>query len=555
MKKLLTLFILLCSSTAFADIDTSETKCASQIFGNALIQNANAVNESTHESEIKTWIIQTFSKPDVLKRVLECPEIANVPDDETIKFTPVQYNFPGGRIVVINYETQPKILKQRLMLESKRDMPTGGDNPRIGAPDDDAIWTNTDPAWYGIMGVEHGALDEFVGPNKNNTLSLNYIKNNIDKLYPSGDGGICTDRSGIARDFTAINKSVRRTVDVPDDSNDYYVAGDVNLQWISYAEMGLDLIITVATFGGGTLILGATKAARASRAIKGLGTTIKTLSKSEKVVEYIDTVRQAAKLADEIKALDKVADAAKIAEKTAELDKLNDTIKTLENADDVKKYRDATKSYAELSHYSDTLRGMRKLRNAQRGNIAARTARAIKAAWTGGGKISKAAKLGRSSKFSGRVRDWLFYSTMQNAGALAKVEAASGALYTAVKFAGDMYDWTETSTGEFTNGIEFAPLLLLSADDLQGQDNVVNYGMWFMWRGDSISAADDDAAFLQAMDFAAKFHEDLTEHQNNTASPCNIDIFVVRPILRNPGSENPELYYLIMNDNPWTTGI
>ena len=117
-----------------------------------------------------------------------------------------------------------------------------------------------------------------------------------------------------------------------------------------------------------------------------------------------------------------------------------------------------------------------------------------------------------------------------------------------------MYDWTETSTGEFTNGIEFAPLLLLSADDLQGgQENVVNHGMWLMWAGDAISAADDDAAYLQAMDFAAKFHEDLTEHQNETATPCNVDIFVVRPVLRNPGSDSPELYYLIMNDTPWTT--
>ena len=64
---------------------------------------------------------------------------------------------------------------------------------------------------------------------------------------------------------------------------------------------------------------------------------------------------------------------------------------------------------------------------------------------------------------------------------------------------------------------------------------------------------DDDAAYLQAMDFAAKFHQDLTEYQDDTAAPCNIDIFVVRPVLRNPGSDNPELYYLIMNDKPWTT--
>ncbi len=556
LKYAIATLVMSCATHAYANTNIG-TECASRIFGDALAQNADAVNESTHESEVKTWIIQTFSTPGVLKQVLECPEIANVPDGETIKFTPIQYNFPGGRIIVVNYETQPKILKQRLSLGSKRDLPSGGDNPRIGASDDDAVWTNTDPAWYGIMVVEHDALKEFVGPDKNNTLSLNYIKNNIDKLYPSGNGGTCTDRSALSRDSTAIHEAMLKTINAEDDSNDYYVAGDVNLQWISYTEMALDVVITVATFGGGTVILGATKAARASKALKSLTTTIKTLSKSKDVIDYLGATRRAAKLADEIKALDKVADAAKIADKTAELDKLKDSIKTLENTDDVKKYRDATRSYAEVNKYRHALRGMRTARSAQHGNVAARVARAFKAtkaAWTGGKKLSTAAKLGRSSKFSGRIRDWLYYSTMQNIGVLAKIEAAGGALYSALKFAGDMYDWTETSTGEFTNGVEFAPLLLLSADDLQGgQENVVNHGMWLMWAGDAISAADDDAAYLQAMDFAAKFHEDLTEHQNETATPCNVDIFVVRPVLRNPGSDSPELYYLIMNDTPWTT--
>ena len=95
---------------------------------------------------------------------------------------------------------------------------------------------------------------------------------------------------------------------------------------------------------------------------------------------------------------------------------------------------------------------------------------------------------------------------------------------------------------------------MLSADDLQGgQADKVNYGMWLMWMGDSTNAADDNAAYLQAMDFAAKFHQDLSEHQNNTNSPCNVDIYVVRPILRNPGTDNAEIFYLVMNDTPWTT--
>lgn len=549
-RKLAILFMSLATFAAHG----ADTPCASRVFADALVQTANTVNEYAHETEIQTWIYQTFALPDVLNTVLACPEIAGVADDETIKFTPIQYIFPGGREIVVNYETQPRVLKQRLTLANKRDLPSGGDSPRIGAAGDDAIWTNTDPAWYAIMVTEHGALDEFVGSDKNNTISLNYIKNNIDKLFPSGRGGKCTDRSAKSRDATAINTVMREhTVNIDDDTNDYYIAGDVNLQWISYAEMALDVVITVATFGGGAVITGATKSARASRALRGLGTTMKTLSKSDDVIKYVRTTRDAAKLSDEIKALDKVADAAKIADKTRELDKLNETIKSLESIDDVKKYRDATRTYSELNAYRHSLRGLRALRGAQRGNIIARAVRATKSAMTGNKLISRAAKMGRSGKMSARVRDWLFNSTMKNIGVLGKMEATGGLLYGAIKFAGDMYDWTETSTGEFTSGVEFAPLLLLSADDLQGQENVVNHGMWLMWAGDSVSAADDDAAYLQAMDFAAKFHQDLSEYQNDTASPCNVDIFVVRPVLRNPGTENTELYYLIMNDEPWTT--
>ena len=221
--------------------------------------------------------------------------------------------------------------------------------------------------------------------------------------------------------------------------------------------------------------------------------------------------------------------------------------------EDVKKYKQAINSFAEINKYR---RALRSLHTAQRGNIAARGGRALRAANTGNKMLSRGARIARSSSTSGRIRDWLFNSTMRNLGMLSKMEAAGGLLYGALKFAGDMYDWTEISTGEFTNNVDFAPLLLLSADDIPGQENVVNYGMWLMWAGDSVSAAADDAAYLQAMDTAAKFYQDLSETQddeNNYA--CDVDIYVVRPILQNPGTENTAIYYLIMNDIPWTTHI
>ncbi|MBR2285983.1 MAG: hypothetical protein IJ866_00775 [Alphaproteobacteria bacterium] len=572
-----------------------DTRCATAVFANALATTANAVSEDDDEQTIQQWIYQTFSVPDVLNAVLRCPEFQNIADDDSVRFLPIEYNFPGGRQIVVNYETQPKILKQRINLASKRNVAELNDpNPRIGAIDDEAVWTNTDPAWYAIMVVQHGTLDNFVGPDKNNTISLKYINDNIDTLYPHG--AMCTSKSALANDNDIINIATHNTVGIDDDSNDYYVAGDVNLQWISYAEIALDVVITVVTFGGGAAVSGATKAARASKTVKNLSRGIKELSKIDTVKDYIvhtsklaraegklSRIREVQRLESELAKLDRVKNAKKYAEKAKELEHATTRLREVDKITDASKYGKteitameknisemkqesermirADKNVAQYAKSTEELKNVEKYAQAYRtlktqkaGNIATRAWRAFKASRTGGKTLNRGARVARQSMKSGRVRDWLFQSTMRNLGKLGKLESAGGVLYGALKFAGDMYDWTETSTGDFTSGIEFKPLLLLSADDLEGQENVVNYGMWLMWAGDATTAADDDAAYLQAFDFADKFHMDLLEtmdDKNSTA--CNVDIYVVRPVLRNPSGDNPELYYLVMNDQPWTT--
>lgn len=526
------------------------TECATAAFANALAATANTVSETDDEIVIQQWVQKTFADADVLRTVLACPEISGIDITETVKFLPIKYTFPGGREIVINYETQPKILHQRLMLATRTAMPPAGDSPRIGGDGDNAVWTNTDPAWYAIMVVQHGALDQFAAAGTNHTISLEYIKNNIDELYPQNNR--CTSKSAFANDSDMINVAMHKTVGLDDDSNDYYVAGDADLRWVSYLEIGLDVAITVATVGGGTVLLGTTKAARASRTLKNLGSTIRTLAKTDAVRDYIRVSQQYARAAEELKKIDRAANAAEYARKSDQVADLAKSMREMEQtSDQVKQYTQATKSYAEINKYRHALRG---LKTAQRGNVVARGWRALRAANTGNKMLNRGARVARSSAVSGRIRDWLFNSTMRSAGMLAKMEATGGVIYGAIKFIGGMYDWTETSTGEFTSGVDFAPLLLLSADDLAGQENIVNHGMWLMWLGDTISPADDDAAYLQAMDMAAKFYQDLTETQseaNNNA--CDVDIYVVRPILRNPGTDNPSIYYLIMNEDPWTT--
>jgi hypothetical protein len=526
---------------------TAATECATAAWANALAAHSGEVSEDDFGHEIEAWIYGVFSDAAVIQTVLACPEIANAPEEESVKFQPVEYRFPGGRRIVINYETQPKILKQRLLVANKRSLPETDPSPRVGAPGDPTVWTNTDPAWYGILVVESGTLDGFVGEDKNNTISLRHIEENIKTFYPKG--GRCTSKSALANDNYLINVAVKKTVDIKDDSNDYYVAGDVNLQWISYAEIALDVAITFATIGVGTAVLGTTKAVRATKAAKGLVQTMHTLEKSDKVRDFIRMSQQSTRAAEELKTIDRTTDAARYAAKSDEIKRLGDGIRDLEKLEDVRKYKNAAGAFEDVMKLR---RAMKAWRIPQRGNVIARSWRSLRAINGGNKVIGQGAKIARAGMKSGRIRDWLFHSTLKNVGRLARLERTGGIIYGALKFVGGMYDWTETSTGDFTNGIQFKPLGLLSADDLQGQENVVNHGMWLMWAGDSASPADDDAAYLQALDFAAKFHQDLTETQENKGNLCSVDIYVVRPIIRNPGEDDSSLYYLIMNDQPWT---
>lgn len=561
MRKIIALcFVGLFSLPAFcaeelileqSQILQQDTTCSTAAFADALAQRRSEVSETDTETRIQQWIYETFQNKDVLEKVLACPEFATLADDETIKFMPIQYTFPGGREIVVNYETQPKVLKQRISLSQKREITDLNPSPWIGAPNDNSIWTNTDPAWYAIMVVESGSLDNFVGKGKSNTISMQWINDNIDAIYPKGNR--CTSKSALAEDKDIINIAMHETVNIEDDSNDYYVAGDVSLQWITYLEIGLDVAITVLTMGGGTVALGMTKSVRASKTLKNLTGTLRKLSKTDSVVEYVKATKKYTDAAEELKKIDKAKDAAAYARKSDEVKSLADTMKRMEQSDDnVKQYKQAMDTFTSLNQYR---RNLRLLRPAQRGNVVARLWKYVKSATTGGKALKSGAKIARSSMQSGKVRDWLFQSTLSNLGALAKLEAGAGAIYGAIKLAGGMfYDITETSTGDFTNNIEFKPLCLLSADDLTGQENVINYGMWLMWAGDYINPADDDAAYLQAMDFADKFHYNLEKTQEEQdLYACNVDIYIVRPVIRNPGTENAELYYLIMNDQPWST--
>ena len=615
-----------------------DTTCSSGVFADALYKTAGKIDADTaFDVDIQTWVAQVFAQEDVLRKVLNCKELVSRDDYHSIKFMPIKHTFENGREIVVNYETQPKVLRDRLRLLERPDLQADTNDPTDGK----AIWTNIDPSWYGVMVVEAGTLDQFVGKGKPNTVSLDYIQDNIDRLYPKDHGnGTCASKTAWALDSDAVNEAAVETVGRgPDDPNDYYVAGDKSLVWVKYAEIAADIILTVVTMGTGTAITYSAKMARVVRATDKTVDAMRVLQQTDKVGSYLRVGKDLDKTTDALDVLkaQRAAAADDLADATKKLDNLSESqrknladiqnnitryedeyrrlvdnnagakdiknarkrwkaeqqklrttqnnygvkvdgaqkklddleemirqteqrigtlqkrLKAFEKHKDVKKYNKLAASLEDLDKYRKTLKGL----NPKRGNVFSRSwkrAKALRAINNGNKILSRSERLVRAGTFSGRVRDTLFVSTRQFAGMLGKVVKNTGVFYGAVNFLGDMYDQTDTSTGDHTNGMDFQPWLLLSADDIEGQENVINYGMWLMWIGDSVVPADDDAAYLQAFDFATKFHRDLLDVQDNDNAPCNVDIYVVRPIVRSPGTDNAKLYYLIMNDVPWSTG-
>ncbi|MBR4806399.1 MAG: hypothetical protein IKZ64_01105, partial [Alphaproteobacteria bacterium] len=453
-------------------------------------------------------------------------------------------------------------------------------------------------------------------------VSFKWVKDNIDSIYPADLDGVCSTRSGIGAKINnaMVHKVIReKTAQIEDDKHNYYVAGDIDLRWISYAEIALDIALTIVTWGASAAATGAIKGARAAKITSNLAKNMKRLTKIDKVKDYVrssvnvakaerrvenitkvekslkniarleeklaktakgtkkyeriaeqlnnarkihaDDLAKMGKDADrlgDIKDLDKLADMRKASSKEIE-----ETRKLMEQmAKDNKDVAEYVKNFDAIKDVSKYAKDLRAFKKARTGNVFSRawqgiknSRKTMKAIHGGTKKLDKAAKVARHGMKSGRARDWLFHATRRNMARVTRVTEDLAALSFVLGLLGDFYDRTEVSTDEFSNGIEMEPLSLLSADSIEGQDNVVNYGMWLMWAGDSTSAEDDDAAYLQAMDFAQKFFQDLNETQTETGrKACDVDIYVVRPVIRNPGTDHQALYWLIMNDEPWTTG-
>ncbi|MDR0803581.1 MAG: hypothetical protein LBO08_00620 [Rickettsiales bacterium] len=594
--------------------------CEQTVLAAALVENQGAVSEDMSDIAVRGWIYQTFRNAAAAKKLLECEKTKNMQDLDELDVPSIVYRFPGGREITTKYTAVKKLLTQRVMLGDKRNaakIVAKCKNSDIECidPNNGTIWLNSEPSWYGIMVVQAGSLNDFIGDENAsaNLISMKYIEQNQDLLYPknsnhSGPLGslavatsdMCTSMSGWADSEDIVNIAALRAAVMPDgekNGNQYYVAGDVDLRWVGYTELVADVALTVVTFGGSQAVSAGIKGIRAGRMVKNLKTGLTGLRKLPHVIEYekatnavLDAQRAVAKSQKAIKegklfgrdlveAEKVVADGAG---KIKELEKAANALKTADKTGDIVKME---KSAEQLREAYKLVIGLNKLKKAwqvkQTGNVMARGAKAtaktakaavqtIRALNKANKVIKKGNKVARAamSTKSAVVKDWIFSNALRFTGATARLYGKYELLDGALDIAKDFWDITDVDSSNMTSNINFKPFNLLSADDIADQTAAatgqevreINYGLWLMFLGHSSDPRDDDAAYLQAMDFAAKFSEEMEdvtdeelERGRSQSTMCNVDVFVVRPIVKmaSEDDENPELYYLIMNSIPW----
>ncbi|GHS98398.1 hypothetical protein FACS189421_06940 [Bacteroidia bacterium] len=288
--------------------------CAQKVFAAALAANQNMVRENDEDYVIQGWVYRVFQDKSVLEKIMQCPDADTGTGTAQINIPPIAFVFPGGRQIIVNYSTQLKILRQREMLAGKRTLTKPSE--RVD-PNGEDVWTNTQPAWYAIMVVQAGALDEYVGADGNDTISPRYMLENPDKFLPKNNplvGAGCTSYSSLANDNDIINISAHKTIGEKSSAfsgNDYYVSGAKNLQWITWTEVALDVALTVGTAGAGTAISAFAKTLRIGRTAKKITQSMRVLEGMEDVAKFRRLTAEAEKAATLVKDAEKLLDSTK----------------------------------------------------------------------------------------------------------------------------------------------------------------------------------------------------------------------------------------------------
>ncbi len=385
--------------------------------------------------------------------------------------------------------------------------------------------------WYGILVVKKGSLDKFANSDTP-IISTEYMKNNSDTFFPAnsdkplGLWGGCTHGNHTAADSDVVNRAAHLTFEEKDSfwtGNDYYVYDGEDVYW-GTAQLVGEIALALITLGASSAVSASKAAAQGAvatdRAIKAQR-AITLAKRAEKLKKMEDSYTAAGQTA-------KATKAAQLAKETRQAARL-----ALEQA--------GAGPVPQLTNTA-TIANMGRLLEAS--GVANETVAAAKPlTWVSALakpwrlvkpglatlKPKNVAKLyGPGVKWGDRIKR-------------AAITAGGVGLGTALIQA---FGYSSAST-EIMENVKFNSFGLLSADDLEGRDNVVSHGAWIQFEeSGEINPAD---TLNEALAFAEAFQEDLSKI--NAEDPqCDVDIYVVQPGISNPEKLGTrEVYYIIQN--------
>ncbi len=385
--------------------------------------------------------------------------------------------------------------------------------------------------WFGILVVKKGSLDKYANSDTP-IISSEYMKNNRDTFFPDNSDkplGMwrgCTHGNHTAADNDVLNRAAHLTFDEKDSfwtGNDYYVYDGEDVYWGTAQLIG-EIALALITFGASSAVSASKAAAQTTvatdRAIKAQR-AITLAKRAEKLKNMENSYKAAGATA-------KATKAAQLGKETRQAARL-----ALEQAGAGPVNARATTS---------TIANMGRLLEAS--GVANETVAAAKPlTW-----VSALAKPWRLVKPGLETLKPTNIAKLYGTGVTWGQRIKRAAMTTGGIGLGtaliQAFGYSSAST-EILDNVKFNSFGLLSADDLEGRDNVVSHGAWIQF--DESGEINTDDALNEALAFAEAFQEDMNTI-NKEDPQCDVDIYVVQPGISNPEKIGTrEVYYVIQN--------
>ncbi len=380
--------------------------------------------------------------------------------------------------------------------------------------------------WYGILVVKAGSLDKYAAMDVP-IISTEYMKSHRDEFYPAnsdkalGMARACTHSNHMAHDKDVINRATHITMGEKDSfwsGNDYYVYDGQDVYW-GWATIAGEVAMALLTMGISA------EAQLATSTIKIPATTARALQTSNRFIDTVNLTKDARKIdsaIDAARAVSKGDATTRAAARTA----LGDAGITVKSGASYKDFH-AIAQALEIAknagtHPSWTSALWRPWR------LVASGVKNIKPTFTN--------TIGSGATWGKRIK------TLGTAGLVVGANFLGKELIKAFGYSSAVLQ--DPTTGD----VEFNSFGLLSADDIDGRENVVSHGAWVSF--DDTGRANEDDALNEAAAFAEELVKDINSI-NSQDPQCDIDIYVVQPAISNPEKlpGKRQIYYILQTTN------